>query len=96
MLEELKNKNVKMLVGSNSGIASRTDVATSILTLIGTFKDYDDKMVKLSTVEISGAIPGVMDFRFGSGNVLFKATAENYNTIYVNRDSIITIATMEE
>ena len=98
MLEELKNKNVKMLVGSNSGIATATNASslpTAILTIIGTIVDYDDKMIKISTAQISGAIPGNVSINWG-GLQTYTPTVENCKTIYVNINSIITIATIEE
>ena len=98
MLEELKNKNVKILVGSNSGIATAavpSSIPTAILTLIGTIVDYDDKMVKISTAQISGAIPGNVKVNFGPLHS-YTPTVENCKTIYVNINNIITIATIEE
>lgn len=98
MLEELKNKNVKMLVGSNSGISTATNassIATSILTIIGTIVDYDDKMVKISTAQMSGAIPGNVNINWGSLQT-YTPTVENFKTVYVNRNNIIAVATIEE
>jgi len=98
MLEELKNKNVKMLVGSNSGIATAANassIPTAILTIIGTIVDYDDKMVKISTAQMSGAIPGKICVNWGNLPT-YTPTLENCKTMYVNINNIITITTIED
>ena len=99
MLEELRDKNVKMLVGSNSGVAiatnSRGCLPTSILTVLGTIVDYKDNMVKISPAQIFGAIPGNVSINLGSVPT-YTPSVENYKTVYVNINNIITIATIEE
>lgn len=98
MLEELRNKNVKIMVGSNSGIATAVPInpVTSIMTVIGTFIGYDDKMIKISNAEINGVtMKGSARFGFGTP-ATYESVPEKYQTVYININEIITIATIEE
>ena len=92
MFEELRNKKVKMIVGTNSGISvdGGPSHATSILTVFGTLVDFDSELIKLSNGQISGAIPG--SWGFGG----YKESVDRFNTIYVSKKNIVTISVLGE
>lgn len=96
MYEELRNKRVKMIVGTNSGVSvgNGMAVAASFLTIYGTFADYDNNMVKLTDAQMSGAIPGGIVQGFGSSP--FEPSKDDCNMLYINRWSIITISVLGE
>lgn len=96
MFEELRNKKVKMIVGTNSGISvgAGAAVAASFLTVFGTFSDYDDQMIKLSDVQVLGAIPG--EISVGFGGAVFQASKEETSIIYVSRANIVAISVLGE
>ncbi len=90
MLEKLKNKEVKLLVASNSGVSSGITthlgsvqtIATSGMVIVsGILLDFDDEYVEINNAQIlytnvSGAEP----------------IHEKHSSIYVNKKSIISIS----
>lgn len=93
MLEEFKNKNVKMLVASNSGVAAYA-VAGAISTVVniaGTITDFDDEFIKVQNAQISKD-----NVNWGSMARSIKSEFENVGTLLVNRKDIITISLINE
>lgn len=93
MYEELRNKRVKMIVGTNSGVslAGAQSIATSTLTVFGIVLDFDNELIKISEGQISGAIPGGIG---GFGG--YKSTVESFGSMYVNKNNIVTISVLGE
>lgn len=96
MYEELRNKRVKMIVGTNSGVSvgAGAAVAAGFLTIYGTFSNYDGDMIKLTDAQMNGAIPGEMALAFKG--VTYQSSKEECDTLYINRWSIITISVLGE
>lgn len=95
MYEELRGKSVRMLIGTNSGIStgSCTSAVPGFLTIEGIFSESDSDLIKVKSAKISGPIPGETFINFGKG-VMYKASEENYDVLYVNKSDIITIAVL--
>ncbi len=93
MLEELRNKNVKMLVSSNSGVAAYAiaGAVSSVVSINGTITDFDDEFIKVSNAQISKD-------KINWGKMVRKVDSqyENVETILVNRNDVITIALISE
>lgn len=93
MLEELKNKNVKMLVSSNSGVAAYAiaGAVSSVVSINGTITDFDDEFIKVTNAQISKD-------KINWGKMVRKVDSqyENVETILVNRNDVITIALISE
>ncbi len=89
MLEELRNKNVKMLVSSNSGVAAYAiaGAVSSVVSINGTITDFDDEFIKVSNAQISKD-------KINWGKMVRKVDSqyENVETILINRNDVITIA----
>ncbi len=96
MYEELRNKKVKMIVGTNSGVSvgAGAAVAASFLTIYGTFSNYDGDMVKLTNAQMTGAIPGEISLSFGGGT--YHSSSEECEVLYINKWSIIAISVLGE
>lgn len=97
MFEELRNKKVKMIVGTNSGISigSCVSAVPGFLTIEGIFSEFDSDLVKIKSAKVYGPIPGETFLNFGKG-LEYKASEENYETLYVNKSDIITTAILSE
>lgn len=93
MLEELRNKNVKMLVSSNSGVAAYAiaGAVSSVVSINGTITDFDDEFIKVSNAQIS---KDKINWRKMVRKV--DSQYENVETILVNRNDVITIALISE
>ena len=93
MYEELRNKRVKMIVGTNSGISvyGAPSIATSTLTVFGIVLDFDNELIKISEGQISGAIPGGFGVLGG-----YKSSVESFGSMYVNKNNIVTISVLGE
>ncbi|MBR3325666.1 MAG: hypothetical protein IKG14_06485 [Clostridia bacterium] len=93
LLGEFRNKNVKMLVSSNSGVAAYAiaGAVSSVVSINGTITDFDDEFIKVSNAQISKD-------KINWGKMLRKVDSqyENVETILVNRNDIITIALISE
>ena len=96
MYEELRNKKVKMIVGTNSGVSvgAGAAVAAGFLTIYGTFSNYDGDMIKLTDAQMNGVIPGEIVLAFKG--VRYQSSKEECDTLYINRWSIITISVLGE
>ena len=97
MYEELRNKKVKMIVGTNSGISigSCSSVVPGFLTIEGIFSESDSDLIKVENAKISGAIPGETYINFRKG-VMYKSSEENYEVLYINKSDVTTIAVLGE
>ena len=93
MLEELRNKKVKMLVSSNSGVAAYaiSGSVSGVVNLNGTITDFDDEFIKLTNAQ-------VLNDKIKWGTLARKVDLqyENVETILVNRNDVITIALISE
>ena len=93
LLGEFRNKNVKMLVSSNSGVAAYAiaGAVSSVVSINGTITDFDDEFIKVSNAQISKD-------KINWGKMLRKVDSqyENVETILVNRNDVITIALINE
>lgn len=93
LLGEFRNKDVKMLVGSNSGVAAHAvvGVVSSTIKIIGTITDFDDEFIKVSNVQMSKD-----NSNFGGFTRKVDAQFENFSTVLVNRSDVITISLINE
>lgn len=98
MLEEFRNKKVKLLVGSNSGVAvgDISYIETSIIRMRGIITDYDNEFIKLNNIEMVSANqsndPGkIMRMKLQPDYVVEKSSVS-----LVNRKNILTISLIEE
>lgn len=95
MLEEFKNKKVKILVGPNSGMtAGGTKIITSTIRMIGTITDYDNEFIKLSNVEMISADGAWVNV--GLGGTKIEYVVEKTSVSLINRKNILTISLVEE
>lgn len=96
MLEEFRNKKVKLLVGSNSGVAIGAGgiIETSIIRMIGIITDYDNELIKLSNVEMISANQSWININFSGHKV--EHVVEKSSVSLVNRKNILTISLVEE
>lgn len=90
MLEKLMNKQVKLLVGSNSGVGAgiataggmyKTIATSGIIIIAGVITGYDEDFVEIRNAEtlymnVSGEQP----------------MHEKHKTMYINKKSIISIS----
>ena len=85
-----------MMVGTNSGVSvgARAAVVAGFLTVYETFSNYDGDMVKLTDAQMTGAIPGEIAVDFIGG--VYQPSKEDYNILYINRWSIITLSVLGE
>lgn len=89
MLEKIKNKEVKLLVASNSGVGAGTStsagwakLATSGIVIIsGILSDYDDEYIEISNSQIL--------YMNVNGE---QPMHEKHKSIYVNKRSVISIS----
>ena len=96
MLEELKNKNVKLVISSNSGVSADGGliVATSMIVVQGTLAEYDNEFVKLKNVQVMRN--NVMNNKTGQFTVNVEPRIETPEVLLVNRNNIITVASVSE
>lgn len=91
MLEKLKNKNVKILMGSNSGMATgilaqsvgftKTAANSSIIIITGILSDFDEEYIEISNAQIL--------YMNVSGD---QPMLEKHKSIYVSKKSVISIS----
>ena len=92
LIEKYKNKNVKMLVSSDSGAGITSSagggIMTSIITVCGKIVDIDDKFVELSDAQI---------MKTASYTAMHKdyVNIENFESIMVSYGKIISVAVIE-
>ena len=98
MLENYKGKKVKLLVSSNSGAGTGVNNGTSmtmvssIITVFGVVKDYDDQFIEISdarTIYMDGFQTGYATYSVTKDIV--PAVLDN-STMLINRNNVITIA----
>ena len=98
VLDSYKGKKVKILVSSNSGAGtgvnngSSMTVVSSIVTVFGELKDFNDQFIEVSnarTIYIDGFQTGYSTYN-GSKDIT-PAVLDN-SSLLVNRNNIITIA----
>lgn len=96
MLEEFRNKKVKILVGSNSGVAlgGGPTIDTSIIRMMGVITDYNDEFIKLSNMQMISASMAEITSGFTGGGL--KHIVESSSVSLVNRRNILTIFLVEE
>ena len=92
MLEELKNKKVKLVVSSNSGMSAHGGVivATSMIIAEGILAEYDSEFVKLKDAQVMRN--NVLDNKSGSFNFDVQPRVESSDVTLINRNNIITIS----
>ena len=88
MLEKYKNKTVKLLIASDSGISTSTSVAgnstiSSIIQVFGKIVDYDKEFVELETVS--------MVFYNNTHTSNSFVDSEQSGSILISRNRIISI-----
>lgn len=96
MLEEFRNKKVKILVGSNSGVAlsGGATIDTAIIRMMGVITDYNDEFIKLSNMQMISASTAEITIGFAGSGV--KHIVESSSVSLVNRKNILTIFLVEE
>ena len=88
MLDKYKDKNVKVLVSSESGISTSTSVAgsstvSSLIQVFGKLTGYDKEFIELETVS--------MVYHNNTHPTNSYVDSEQSNSILINRNKIITI-----
>ena len=90
MLEKIKNKEVKLLVASNSGVGAGISIAggftksiatSGIVIISGILSDYDDEYIEISNSQIL--------YMNVNGE---QPMHEKHKSIYVNKRSVISIS----
>lgn len=90
MLEKLKNKEVKLLVASNSGIGAgittaggftKTIATSGVVIVSGILIDFDDEYIEISNSQ--------MLYMNVNGE---QPILEKHKSIYVNKKSVISIS----
>lgn len=96
MLEEFKNKKVKILVGSNSGVAIGAGAVaeTAIIRMMGIIIDYDNEYIKLSDVQMISANQSWINM--GIAGHKLEHVVEETSVSLVNRKNILTVSLVEE
>ena len=89
MLEKYKDKTVKLLVSSNSGIATSTSIAgstsvSSVIQVFGKLIDFDKEFIELETTSII-----YYNNTHPSTSVVDN---EQSSKTLINKDKIITIS----
>lgn len=98
MLEKYKNKDVKVLISSNSGVGVSTEatankvVSTSMIICKGKLNDYDDNFIELTNVQILRNNL-VEDFW---GMDIMKPRLEESKSTIISRNNIISISLIDE
>lgn len=89
MLDKYIDKNVKVIVSSNSGISTSSSVAgnstvSSIIQVFGKLKGHDKEFIELETVSIV--------YFNNTHSSLSQADSEQMNSVLINKDQIVAIA----
>lgn len=95
MLEEYIGKNVKIISGSNSGVAINggLSVANGVIVTAGIIEKFDNDFIKLKNAQIMRA--NVCETVVSMMPSL-EARVESYNEMLISRKSVITIAVIQD
>ena len=93
MLEEFKNKTVKLIVRSDAGVSGVGGlmVTTSMIIVVGTLVEYDNEFVKIKNVQIMRN--NVLEHRYGIAyDSDIKPRIDTYDVTLINKGKIITVS----
>ena len=100
LIEKYKGKNVKLFVSSDSGAGVATSTAiggraslhvNSMLVVCGKLVDMDDRYIELTTAQSMRPTMSCSYVLDGDSQKL-----ENYQSMILNQDKIISIALLDE